>query len=258
VPPLPPTPSTVPQVKAAPARNKWPFVALAVVAVLAVVVVVIVLVTRKSDDSDQSTGAKVTPPPTTTHSVQTTSTSMAATTTVPSTVPAAPLAPQVFSGTGNNTLTIQHPTSGGQMIAGIGYTGTGTFTVSSAAAGTTDQQLVNATGFYLGRHVVGPTDDQLVVSGTGPWQITVDPASTDRGWASGAISGTGDDVVVWQGTTTANATVHSAGPGSFVVKVNGSALVTQTAPFDGQVQLPAGPAVVEVTANGQAWSITTA
>jgi hypothetical protein len=225
-----------------------------VVAVLAVVVV-IVLATGKSDDSDQA--AKVTPPSTTTHRVPTT-TSIAATTTVPSTVPAAPLAPQVFSGTGNNTLTIQHPTDGGQMIAGIGYTGTGTFTVSSAAAGTTDQQLVNATGFYLGRHVVGPTDDQLVVSGTGPWQITVDPVSTDRGWASGAISGNGDDVVVWQGTTTANATVHSAGPGSFVVKVNGSAVVTQTAPFDGQVQIPAGPAVVEITANGQAWSITTA
>ena len=100
----------------------------------------------------------------------------------------------------------------------------------------------------------------LQVTAVGPWSITLTDLRSAPTFSSGAYTGSGDAVAIYQGTGRIAAITGNAEGRYFGVKAYGSGgsgggLVNTTDPYTGTVPWPTGPVIVVVTATGD-WSIT--
>jgi hypothetical protein len=184
------------------------------------------------------------------------------TTAPPTTAPPSAVS-KVYSGRGDDVVTIEMPNPTDTFaIAAIGYSGADNFAVNSTdSTGNGGDLLVNTIGKYLGNVLLKPTSGggtitTLRVSASGPWRIEIKPLSSARDIGQGA-GGHGDDVVVYRGSSGV-AAIHNAGEDNFAVWAysgdSSDLLVNEIGNYDGRVPISAGPVVLEVTSNGS-WSI---
>ena len=116
---------------------------------------------------------------------------------------------------------------------------------------------------YDGTFPVGFVDQHnaptrgLAVSTTGPWHLDIANASLAPALPAGGVDGAGDGVWAYSGPAV-QARVSYAGTSTFTLETftNGvlKVLASGKGPYERNVQLPAGPAFVSVTAAGD-WSM---
>jgi hypothetical protein len=193
----------------------------------------------------------------------TASTSAAPTTSATPPPPPPPVVaePVMFSGTGDSVVDITKP--GGE-------TGTVLVTVTGNEAGRyfgvkgidgDEDTLVNTTDPYSGT-VLMDTDSgnttQLQVTAVGPWNITISELQSATPLNPGVNAGVGDSVLLYQGSRGVAAITGNAAGRYFGVSVYTSterdSLVNTTDPYTGSVPMPAGPALIAVTGEGD-WTI---
>jgi hypothetical protein len=194
----------------------------------------------------------------------------------PANVKAAPAAPKAtptpkvtpipanvsYTGTGDSVVKIALPDGTGSAgFATINYTGRDNFTVWSLDSNLQQQDLmVNTIGSYSGTVLFnlaqGTDAQQLQVTASGPWTITLESIRSLPEFTGSTASGTGDAVVVYRGNAGA-ATIHNSGSDNFVVWEYGNQsnlLVNEIGAYNGTVVMGAGPAIVEVESDGP-WNI---
>jgi hypothetical protein len=194
----------------------------------------------------------------------------------PNAVKAAPAAPKAtptptptpipanvaYTGTGDSVVKIALPDGTGSAgIAAINYTGGDNFSIWSLDSNLQQQDLmVNTIGHYSGTVLFnlaeGTDAQQLQVTASGPWTITLESIRALPEFTGSTASGTGDAVVVYRGKAGA-ATIHSTGSDNFVVWEYGdqsNLLVNEIGAYNGTVVMGAGPALVEVESDGP-WNI---
>lgn len=165
---------------------------------------------------------------------------------------AAKVAPQTFSGSGDDVVKIK-------AVDGLAILNFDCNACSSNVVLETDGSeglLVNTIGSYSGTHLINVRDggvtSQLTITAEGSWTASIADASS----ASKALSGKGDTALLVTGTTTA-AHITNSGQGNFVVEVYSSdesdLAVNEIGSYSGTVPLPA-PALVQITSEGS-WSI---
>lgn len=184
-------------------------------------------------------------------------TSEAAPTTTAAPIPA----PSVYTGTGDDVLSITKPASDGPVVATIKGNAGGVNNFAVQGMDGDKDLLVNTTDPYSGSTLMdiqGGTTTQLQVTATGPWSITLSDPRSAPALNPGANSGTGDTVLVYRGGTSKAAITGGTGVSNFaVIEYNDSGenlMVNETNPYQGTVPLAAGPAIVAVTATGP-WSM---
>jgi len=166
--------------------------------------------------------------------------------------------PTVFSGSGDDVVSITKPPGVDVAVATITGSGRSNFVVKALDG---DQDLlVNTIGAYSGSrlmdtHVGGTT--QLQVTSSGDWTITLSDPLIAPVLNAGPNSGTGDAVLLYQGSRS-KATISGQSDSNFVVQEYSASgqdlLVNEIGAYEGTVPL-AGPAFVEVQSEGT-WSIT--
>lgn len=185
----------------------------------------------------------------------------AAATTTPALLTEGPIAPAtVFTGDGDQNLTITKPAGATTVIATIDGNAAGRGFRVKALDGES-RNLLFTQQPYHGSMLLdadGGSTTQLQVRAKGPWSITLSDVRTAPAFV-GSYNGTGDSVVVYRGTGGGTALVNSAGTGPFQVRLytgssRGNPVVDGTGPLTNAVRWPGGTFVVEVTAPG-AWSI---
>jgi len=153
-------------------------------------------------------------------------------------------------------------------LAVMTHNGESNFIVEALdASGDSLGSVVNEIGDYSGTVLFDKELDQhtvaFAVDADGPWTITVKPVTSAPAWdPSTTLKGTGDSVyqlspassglVVLDMTFTGedNFIVHAYGPDS------GEGIANEIGNFSGQVPLPDGTVLLEIIANGGAWTIT--
>jgi hypothetical protein len=175
---------------------------------------------------------------------------------------AKPKPPTVFTGTGDDVVAITKPAGATVVIATITGNDAGRYFGVKALDGDMDT-LVNTTDPYNGTTLLdadrGGTT-QLQVTAVGPWSITLADLRTAPTFTAAAPqSGAGDAVLIYQGprgvaAVTGNAEGRYFGIKAYASDGAGDSLVNTTDPYNGRVPIPAGPAIVVVTANRD-WSI---
>jgi hypothetical protein len=175
---------------------------------------------------------------------------------------AAPKPPTVFTGSGDDVVTITKPAGATVVIATITGNDAGRYFGVKAVDGDMDT-LVNTTDPYNGTTLLDANrggTTQLQVQAVGPWSITLtDMRSAPTFTSAAPQTGAGDAVLIYQGSRGVARIQGNAEGRYFGVKAYGSggagnSLVNTTDPYTGSVPMPAGPAIVVVTANGD-WSI---
>jgi hypothetical protein len=183
--------------------------------------------------------------------------------TTASRTPAPPVvaAPTVFEGTGDSVVQITKPAGATVVIASVTGNAAGRYFGVKAVDGDQDT-LVNTTDPYTGDTLMdGGTGGttMLQVTAVGPWKITLtDLRSAPR--FTGAHSGTGDAVMIYEGSGRIAAITGNAAGRYFGVKAYGSSgsgggIVNTTDTYTGTVPFPAGPVIVVVTAV-DGWTIS--
>jgi len=167
---------------------------------------------------------------------------------------------------GRNTSSVPLPDGvGSTAIVHARYTGTANFQVTSVdAAGNELAVVARSVGSYDGTFPVGfinqkanPVAGIRVVT-TGPWHLDIGGAALAPPLSGRGVSGTGDAVL---GYTGPKVTAHVNYPGTSELLISAFAngavhiLVHTVGPYDGRIQIPAGPAFISVTAKGK-WSMT--
>lgn len=242
---------TPPPVPPAPRKSrKWPVV-------VGVAVVLVVGVAAFGSTGDR-VGAGVNPSstPTTTSTstaVRATTTSAKATTTKPPPPP-----PSVFTGVGDDVITVDRPVgikivqfecpacSGNTVLKSDGF----------------ESLLVNEIGAYRGTKWMdirdGSRTSTLTVNATGSWTVTVGELDLAER-AQGPMSGTGDAVLFFLGSSK-KVRITNTGESNFAVHAVSLAesrielLVNHIGGYEGTVPL-SGPAIIQVTSSGN-WTIT--
>jgi hypothetical protein len=176
---------------------------------------------------------------------------------------AAPIpANAVYSGSGDSIVKVQLPDGPGSPVVGtISYTGGDNFSVWSLDSSLTKQSLlVNTIGHYAGTVLFdvqsGQQTNQLQITASGPWKVTLRSIRSLREFTGSKASGTGDDVVIYRGAAAA-ATITNSGKDNFAVWEYGdqtSLAVNEIGAYSGMVPFSAGPALIAVTSDG-AWNI---
>lgn len=175
---------------------------------------------------------------------------------------AKPKPPTVFTGTGDDVVTITKPAGATVVIATITGNDAGRYFGVKGLDGDMDT-LVNTTDPYNGTTLLDANrggTTQLQVQAVGPWSITLtDLRSAPTFDATAPQTGAGDAVLIYQGPRGVAKIDGNAEGRYFGVKAYGSSgggnsLVNTTDPYTGSVPMPAGPAIVVVTAAGN-WSI---
>jgi hypothetical protein len=96
----------------------------------------------------------------------------------------------------------------------------------------------------------------LQISSSGPWHIEIRSAKTARRFDTD-VDGSGDEVLIYQGRTGIAALTHD-GSSNFIVheytSTGSNSMVNEIGPYNGRVPIAAGPALVEVLADGH-WTI---
>jgi hypothetical protein len=151
--------------------------------------------------------------------------------------------------------------AGNPGVASISYAGGSNFSVASLDSSLKEQDLlVNTIGHYTGTVLFnvsqGIDAQQLQVTASGPWSITLESIRSLPSFTGSTASGKGDAVLIYGGPAGA-ATIHSSGSGNFVVWEYGNdsnLLVNEIGAYSGTVVMSAGPALIAVESTGP-WSI---
>jgi len=169
----------------------------------------------------------------------------------------------VYSGTGDTILQIELPAGPDSIgIASMTHTGRGNFAVWSLDEGLNQTDLlVNEIGNYTGTVPFNLDIDEritaLEISADGAWTVTLRDLLTVREAPQGeASTGAGDDVMVYRGEITV-ADISHTGESNFAVWSFGDRsdlLINEIGNYTGQVRWQAGPALIQVSADG-AWTI---
>ena len=122
--------------------------------------------------------------------------------------------------------------------------------------------FVNTTDPYTGTVLVDAKEGQqttrLQVQATGGWTVEIKPLVSARtAQAPGTVTGTGDDVIIIQGSpSTAHITGNQSGRyfGVFGYSDRIQLLVNVTDPYDGKVVVSSKTKLIEVKATGD-WTI---
>ena len=169
----------------------------------------------------------------------------------------------VYSGTGDSILAIELPDGPGQVaVATLTHDGSRNFAIFSLDAGMAQQDLiVNTIGPYQGTVLFnagfGGDPSSLEITADGNWTVTMKSVLSLRQFSGNAVTGVGDDVVLYLGDAGA-ATISHDGSRNFAIWLYGDStdlVVNEIGPYNGTVRWIAGPSVVAVTADGN-WSVT--
>jgi hypothetical protein len=218
-------------------------------------------------------GTTTEPPPTSAAPPPSTAAGPTTTSTVPLTITSTPVTSTggarigtVTAVTGTGPATVALPaTAGHTAIVHAQYDGDGAFVVSSVnAQGQHLAVLAQSLGSYDGTFPVGFVDQRdnptasLRVEATGPWHLDIANATLAPELTGAGVSGHGDAVLSYKGPAV---TAHVIYPGTsaFEVSTYAGGAVTHLAaavgPYDRRITLPAGPAFISVTADGD-WSMS--
>lgn len=165
--------------------------------------------------------------------------------------PAPPLPPSVvisqqFDGTGDRSVTLDSGTNSPALLR-VTAGGTGPFQVRSFdATGRALATIIDRVAPYSGTRAVnletGPTVARLDIEAADSWAIDVVPLSeAPRVAAPGHYDGTGDEVLIVQGTPTTARFEALATGGRFVVVgygTIGTSLIDVETPYSGSVIMP--------------------
>ncbi len=196
-----------------------------------------------------------TEPPTTT-AAPTTEAPTTTTTTTTTAPPAPP--PTVYEGSGDSVLEINNEEA---VVVTLTHSGGSNFAVWALDSGLNQQDLlVNEVGPYEGTVPLdfrGSATKALEISADGAWKAIVIPlpALPEQ---SGAMSGTGDEVLYYTGSTSVSQVSHD-GSSNFAVHTYGvdsgavDLVINEIGPYSGSVVIE-GPSLIEVSADGS-WSI---
>ncbi|MCS7482655.1 hypothetical protein ACFFQW_30875 [Umezawaea endophytica] len=246
----------------APPRSKkpkrWPWIVVGVIAVL-VVISAANDGLRSKREPDAAAGSSSAAPaelakaPTTSVAPPRTTTRTTTTTTTPPPPP-----PTVYTGQGDDVLTLDRP-SGLKIVKFECPACTSNTTLKSDGF---ESLLVNEIGAYSGLRWMdirdGSRTTTLTVGAEGAWTVTVGGLELAP-LVDGVATGTGDSVVFLT-TRSTKAKIGNVGDGNFavhVVSLKASRVdlaVNTIGGYDGTVPL-AGPAIVQITSSGD-WSVT--
>ena len=187
---------------------------------------------------------------------QTTTSSTTTTTTIPTTTTLP--APIVAEGSGDSVIDFSVPGDQPSVLELI-HRGSSNFAVNSfTSTGEPLDLLVNTIGAYEGRVPInffeGEDVAELEIAADGAWTATATSVFLAPGF-SDTHSGTGDDVVLFQGTGSRLAVTHS-GQSNFAIWAYGQntdLLVNEIGNYAGTVRLPSGTVILAVSADG-AWT----
>jgi len=234
--------------------KRWPWIVVGVIALLVVISAANDGLRPKRDPAAaaaSSAPAELAKAPTATAKPTTTTTR--ATTTAPPPPP-----PTVYTGQGDDVLTLDRP-SGLKIVKFECPACTSNTTLKSDGF---ESLLVNEIGAYSGLRWAdirdGGRTTTLTVGAEGAWTVTVGGIELVPA-VDGVATGSGDSVVLFTGRST-KARIGNVGGGNFAVHVlstkkDGIDLAVNTiGGYEGTVPL-AGPALVQVTSDGD-WSIT--
>lgn len=186
-------------------------------------------------------------------------------TPVPAATPAPAFADINLGGFGDAVPLFTIP-SDTAAIAQISHSGGGNFAVWTVdSGGSYNDLLVNEIGNYSGTVLFDETNGQhsvaFEITAGGSWTITVRPVTAARPWdGSSALNGHGDDVVRISPPISGLAivTMQHTGSSNFAVFSYSSSgadlLVNEIGPYLGQVVVPSGTFLLEITADG-AWTV---
>jgi hypothetical protein len=240
-----------------PKSKRWPWVIAAVVGLL--VVIGVANGGKRAADkvgaaATSSSAAELAKAPTTAAKTTTTTTTTRPTTTT--TPPPPP--PTVYTGQGDDVITLDRP-SGIKIVKFECSACTGNTVLKSDGF---ESLLVNEIGAYSGLRWMDIRDNSrtttLTVSAQGAWTVTVgglDMAPV----VDGVASGNGDSVVFLAGRST-KAKITNVGDSNFAVHVASiktsrlDLAVNTIGGYEGTVPL-AGPAIVQISSSGD-WSVT--
>lgn len=183
-------------------------------------------------------------------------------TPLPTSTPTQMIPPQVFSGNGDDVITI-NPV--GPAIVDIEYSGGSNFIVQNYdSGGQLIDLLVNTIGSYSGRiemdFIVGQDTSMIQVQASGPWSITITPyqdAPLEMISVPGTYQGNGDNILYLIGDASI-AEFEASGDSNFIVWSAGDSkelIVNEIAPYSGTVIIPGAPILLIIRAEGN-WTVS--
>ena len=250
-------------------RRVW-WIVLGVIAIVVILVVVLF-----GNDPDATGDATATPGPSESQPSETVAAqpseppASTAPTVPPSAIaslePSPAFEPIQLSGTGNAVPRFEIPADSA-AIATIAHTGASNFSVTSIGeSGEELDLLVNVIGNYAGTvlfdEAAGSHSVAFDVTADGPWTIEIMPVTDAFEWdGAEPLAGSGDDVAILDPASEGlkSTTITHEGDGNFTVWAYGpdaELLVNEIGAFSGEVLVPAGTFLFEITANG-AWTIS--
>lgn len=173
--------------------------------------------------------------------------------------------PVVLEGTGDSVE--EFDTFSDLGFAAMTHDGAGTFQVWSYAEGADEEEretLKLVDGAYDGAVLInesGPGLARLGIEADGAWTVELQPITEAPVWSDTEVSGSGDEVLLYESDADAPVDVHAthSGESNFIVNAypfSGDGLfVNEVGPFDGTVPMGEAPEYVEVVADGD-WSLT--
>jgi hypothetical protein len=182
----------------------------------------------------------------------------AAPTTTEVPAPAIP-APNIYDGRANKTIKVAMPGEQGPVLMYLTHTGKRSFIVKGLdAKGKPLFTAVNTIGAFTGSVLVDDVTSVQIVA-DGAWHVELRSVLSARQFAN-TVAGTGPEVLVYTGNA-GTATILHDGTKDFRVEVRTTAgpseLVKTTGAFNGTAPMPAGFAIVAITADGP-WNVTVA
>jgi TM2 domain-containing membrane protein YozV len=173
-----------------------------------------------------------------------------------------PVKPKVYTGVGDDVVSIKKPYDGAIIVAFECAGCTGNTIVETNGS---ESLLVNEIGPYSGRHLADTADGanttEVVITANAAWKLTISGINKAKTASGKAVSGRGSDVLYVSGDTT-KATVTNVGDSNFIVNVYSLAedsdfndlVINTIGSYRGTVPLHA-PAVVQIESSGK-WSVT--
>jgi hypothetical protein len=169
----------------------------------------------------------------------------------------------VYRGTGDSVLKIANPDGADAAgVATITHKGSSNFAIWSLGLDMSQQDLlVNTIGSYTGTVLFDVRDGEqtaaLGITADGAWTVTLHSLKSLRAFDGATASGTGDDVVIYQGEAGA-ATISHDGTSNFSIWSYGSdtdLVVNEIGAYSGTARWSGGPSVIAVKADGN-WKIS--
>jgi hypothetical protein len=260
--PPPPTNTPVEEPKAGRPWIRW-----LVIGVIALFVIGVIGSLANPDDETGSATGTPKPSATETPAVESeeAATPVVTASAIPTPDPEPAFAAIELSGSGNSVPRFEIPEDT-VAIAEITHSGGANFVVWTLDdSGAQTDLLVNTIGAYSGTLLfdeqLGSHSVAFDVEADGAWTIVVRPVTEAFSWdGAETLSGTGDDVAILEPPSSGLKSVDLThqGDANFAIWAYGSTtdlLVNEVGQYSGEVLLPDGTFLLEITANG-AWTIS--